>query len=127
MSYARSLFSGLMISALWLGTCAAGAMGPEAVWVREDGAGGVRIERCGTSLCGRIVWLRDAAGPGRVGERVFFDMIPAGADRWSGSAHNPEDGHDYAGTMILSGDSLVTQGCALGGMICQTVRFIRQR
>ena len=127
MSHTSSSIIGLMISTLWLGTCAADAMGPEGMWKREDGAGGVRIERCGGSLCGRIVWLRDAAGPGRIGDRVFYDMNRAGTDRWSGSAHNPEDGRDYDGTMTLSGEILVTQGCAFGGMICKTVRFVRQR
>ena len=126
MTCMKTWFTGLIIPVLWLGTCAASVVGPEGTWVREDGAGGVRIERCGKTLCGHIVWLRDADGPGRVGDRVFFDMDPAGADRWSGSAHNPEDGRDYAGTMVLSDQHLVTQGCALGGLICKTVRFVRQ-
>lgn len=111
---------------LWSGTCAATTAGPEGVWTRQDGAGRVRIARCGDALCGHIVWLRDAAGPGRVGDRVFYDMRSSAADRWSGSAHNPEDGRDYAGTMILSGDRLVTEGCALGGLVCKTVQFLRQ-
>lgn len=126
MPLIRSLINGLVVSTVWLGTCAAGTAGPEGVWTREDGAGRVRIARCGDALCGHIVWLRDAAGPGRVGDRVFYDMKASAAGRWSGSAHNPEDGRDYAGTMSLTGDRLVTEGCALGGLICKTVRFLRQ-
>ena len=115
-----------MLSTVWFGSCAAGTAGPEGVWTREDGAGSVRIARCGDALCGHIVWLRDAAGPGRMGDRVFYDMKASAADRWSGSAHNPEDGRDYAGTMVLAGDRLVTEGCALGGLVCKTVRFLRR-
>lgn len=122
----RSLISGLVLSTVWFGSCAAGTAGPEGVWTREDGAGSVRIARCGDALCGHIVWLRDAAGPGRMGDRVFYDMKASAADRWSGSAHNPEDGRDYAGTMVLAGDRLVTEGCALGGLVCKTVRFLRR-
>jgi uncharacterized protein (DUF2147 family) len=115
-----------LASVLWLGTCAAGTAGPEGAWRRVDGAGSVRISRCGEALCGHIVWLRNDAGPGRIGDRVFYDMKPSAADRWSGSAHNPEDGRDYSGTMVLTGDRLVTEGCALGGLVCRTVRFLRQ-
>ena len=100
---------------------------PEGAWMREDGAGIVQIARCGSALCGRIAWLRDPAGPGRVGDKVFYDMNRIGTDRWKGSAHNPEDGRDYDGEMVLSGQRLITRGCAFGGMICKTVRFSRQR
>ncbi len=127
IKYCSRLLCGLLVSVLLPGALTANGLGPEGVWIREDGAGSVRIERCGGSLCGRITWLRDAAGPGHVGDRVFFDMNPAGADRWSGSAHNPDDGRDYDGTMVLSGQRLVTKGCALAGIICKTVYFIRQR
>lgn len=122
----KTLINGVVIASVWVGACAAGTVGPEGVWRREDGAGSVRIARCGDALCGHIVWLRDADGPGRVGDRVFYDMKASAADRWSGSAHNPEDGRDYAGTMVLAGNRLVTEGCALGGLICKTVRFLRQ-
>ena len=54
-------------------------------------------------------------------------MKPTAANHWSGSAHNPEDGRDYDGTMVLAGARLTTQGCALGGMICKTVYWKRAR
>ena len=73
------------------------------------------------------VWLRDPNGPGQVGQQVFFGMGQAGPNRWTGSAHNPEDGRDYDGSMTLSGNHLVTQGCALGGMICKTVNWTCSR
>ena len=123
----RTLLGVLVAFLMLTGAATASQADPRGVWVREDGAGGVQIDRCGSALCGRIVWLRNAAGPGRVGDSVFFNMNRTGADRWSGSAHNPEDGRDYDGTMVLSGQRLVTQGCAFGGMICKTVRFQRQR
>jgi len=31
---------------------------PEGLWWAEGGAAKVRLERCGESLCGRVVWLR---------------------------------------------------------------------
>lgn len=101
--------------------------GVEGVWARTDGKAKVMFAACGDALCGTIVWLRDSDSPARIGEQVFFNMRPSSANHWSGSAHNPEDGRDYDGTMVLSGSRLTTQGCALGGMICKTVVWTRAR
>jgi uncharacterized protein (DUF2147 family) len=101
--------------------------GAEGIWARTDGKAKVQFADCGGALCGTVVWLRDTNGPGQVGEQVFFNMRPTAANHWSGSAHNPEDGRDYDGTMVLSGNRLTTQGCALGGMICKTVYWSRSR
>ena len=100
---------------------------PLGSWDREDGRGGIRIARCGGALCGFVVWLKDPNGPGRVGERVLYDMRQIAADTWSGSAHNPEDGQDYAGTMQFDGNRLVTTGCVFGGIICRSVVLLRGR
>ena len=97
----------------------------QGLWDREDGRGGVLILPCGDALCGDIAWLRDASGPGQVGERVLFEMRPTADDAWAGTARNPEDGRDYSGTLILDGDRLVTKGCIFGGLICQTVTLTR--
>ncbi|WP_442753918.1 DUF2147 domain-containing protein [Methylocystis sp. JAN1] len=52
-------------------------------------------------------------------------MVPAGENRWSGHAFNPEDGRIYSGAMTLSGNCLTTSGCVLGGLICKTVSWSR--
>ena len=96
-------------------------------WNRDDGLGGIRIAPCGAALCGHVIWLKDRNGPGRVGERVFYDMHPASDGNWTGRAHNPADGKDYAGTMVLSGNHLTTSGCVLGGLICKSLGLSRAR
>ncbi len=101
--------------------------GPRGIWNRDDGRGGIRIGACGDALCGDIAWLRDPNGPGHVGERVLFDMRRTTQNAWSGTARNPEDGRDYAGTMTLDGVRLITQGCAFGGLICKSVVLERAR
>ncbi len=60
----------------------------------------------------------------KIGERIFRDMKKDG-EGWSGSAYNPEDKRTYTGKMSLSGSTLTTKGCALGGMICKTVTWSR--
>jgi uncharacterized protein (DUF2147 family) len=95
------------------------------VWLRDSGASKVRFSKCGDAVCGTIAWLKDAEGPAKLGQRIFYDMKPSGTGKWSGSAFNPEDGKTYSGTMTLAGDTLTTSGCVLGGLICRTVKWAR--
>jgi uncharacterized protein (DUF2147 family) len=96
---------------------------PSGTWLRDNGNSRVRVAPCGDALCGTIVWLKEEDTNSKVGQRVFFDMKPNGANKWSGKAFNPEDGKTYSGTMSLSGRSLTTAGCVLGGMICRSVNW----
>jgi len=94
-------------------------------WTRTDGKGRVRFTPCGGALCGMVTWLKDPKGPGRVGQRVFYDMKPDGANAWTGVAFNPEDGKEYTGKMKLEGGGLTTAGCILGGWICKSYSWTR--
>jgi uncharacterized protein (DUF2147 family) len=96
-------------------------------WARDDGKGQVRFSPCGGAVCGAITWVKDPNSPGKVGQRVFFDMKPAGDNAWAGSAFNPEDGRTYSGKMTLTGDHLSTAGCVFGGLVCKTVEWSRAR
>jgi uncharacterized protein (DUF2147 family) len=107
-------------------TCGiAAAQDVSGTWLRETGASRVRFGKCGEAMCGTIVWLKDADGPAKMGQRVFYDMKPDGAGKWQGSAFNPEDGKTYSGTMTLQGSQLKTSGCVLGGLICRTTNWSR--
>lgn len=107
------------------GVGAATAQEVTGVWQRDTGASRVRFSKCGEALCGTISWLKEQSGPAKVGQRIFYDMKPNGANTWSGSAFNPEDGKTYAGTMTLSGGTLTTAGCVMGGLICRSVKWTR--
>ncbi len=111
-----------LATTLTVPACADEARG---TWLREEGAARVKIANCGASLCGTIVWLKDTTGPGRVGQRVFFDMKSSGSDTWAGTAFNPEDGNTYSGRLEVSGNVLKTTGCALGGFICKSMNWSR--
>ena len=120
--FRRMALAGLV---LCLATPALARDAAEGMWLREDGVARVKVAHCGSALCGTIVWLKDAKGRGKLGQRVFFDMQPNGADSWSGSAFNPEDGNTYDGKMTVSGDALTTTGCALAGLVCKSLRWSR--
>lgn len=119
MKFGAIAFAGLIFSA------PAFAQDATGTWLRDSGASRVRISPCGDALCGHITWLKDKDGPAKVGQRVFYGMKPSGAGNWSGSAFNPEDGKTYSGKMSLSGGTLTTAGCAMGGMICKSTTWTK--
>jgi uncharacterized protein (DUF2147 family) len=95
------------------------------VWLHEDGGSKVRFTQCGAAVCGAITWLRDKGGAGKVGQRVFYDMMPAGDNAWEGKAFEPSSGKEYSGKMALSGERLTTAGCVFGGLICKSIVWAR--
>ncbi len=117
----------MILAAAVIAISGAGASAGDAagVWLREDGKTKVKFSPCGGGLCGSVVWLRDKDSPAHVGQRVFYDMMPAGENQWRGSAFNPEDGKTYSGKMSLSGGSLSTAGCVMGGWICKSYTWSR--
>ena len=135
MILARAGLAGLMLA---LAPAAANAQTPAAIgnWEREDGTSRIRVAPCGANLCGTVTWTnaprRDERNPdpalrarSTVGIAVFTGMRPNGDNRWSGSAYNTEDGQTYSGNMSVNGNTLVTQGCVMGGLICRSVNWRR--
>ena len=82
---------------------------PLGVWATEENKGNVRIESCGSNLCGYSV---------KSGEKILISMKPEGS-KWTGRIHDPDSGRNYDSTMAMKGTStLRVQGCAFGGMFC---------
>jgi len=96
-------------------------------WLRETGQSKVKFGPCGGgAVCGNLVWITPGVEtPAKVGQRLFFDMKSTGPNSWSGSYSNPDDGKTYAAKMSLSGGTLTTEGCAMGGMICRSSTWTR--
>jgi uncharacterized protein (DUF2147 family) len=88
---------------------------PLGVWLTEEKEGKVRIEQCGTNLCGYSV----DAKSNQNGEQVLINMKPGKDSKWSGRIFDPNTGSTYDSTIALKGsDTLRVQGCAFGGMFC---------
>lgn len=84
-------------------------------WARVDGKAHVRIEPCADALCGYITWVKDAKAPGKVGQKVFYEMKADGDGTWSGKAFNPDDGNEYTGKMILQARRWSPKAACSGG------------
>lgn len=121
----RAGLAATMMAALALGAANARAQDAEGLWMREDGASKIQFSPCGAALCGAIVWLKNPASKARVGQKVFFDMVRADQNSWTGQAFNPEDGKTYSGKMVVAGKKLRTSGCVFGGLICKTMLWVR--
>jgi uncharacterized protein (DUF2147 family) len=88
---------------------------PIGVWLTEEKEGKVRIEQCGSNLCGYSVDGKSNQN----GEQVLINMKPGKDLKWRGRILDPNTGSAYDSTIALKGPgTLRVQGCAFGGMFC---------
>ncbi len=115
-------------------TAPASAQSPAGIWLTKDQDARVRIADCGGTICGTIVWLKeaidrqtgrpptdehnpDAAQRSRPlqGIQVMYGMRPSGSGKWTGHLYNADDGKTYAGNLVVLGpDSVKVEGCLIG-------------
>jgi uncharacterized protein (DUF2147 family) len=89
------------------------ATGPIGTWLTEKGEGKIRIEECGSALCGVNVDAKPGA------KNILSNMKPTDGGRWDGKIFDPKSGNTYVGRMSMKNpDTLRVEGCAFGGMIC---------
>jgi uncharacterized protein (DUF2147 family) len=111
------------------------AAGPDGIWLTQAGDAKVRVSKCGSGICGIVVWLRDPIDPATgkaqvddknpnpalarrpiIGLSLFAGMRPAGENKWSGQIYNADDGKSYASSVSVAGpDALKVEGC-VGGL-----------
>lgn len=109
---------------------------PSGVWLTEKGDARIQVSQCGSSLCGKVVWLREAIDPATgqpqtdlknpnpslasrpmIGVQLFIGMNPAGPGRWAGRIYNADDGGVYESKIAWMGpNTLRVEGCL--GAIC---------
>jgi uncharacterized protein (DUF2147 family) len=103
------------------------AASPKGDWLVEDKSAIIRIDSCGSALCGAIVWAKKQDGvdennpdPAKrsrpiMGLQLLLGMKPGNDGRWDGDIYNPENGKTYTSRMWLkSDDTLRVEGCVLG-------------
>lgn len=137
----------LLAAALLAAQSSGGTSAPDAVlgtWRTEVRNGIVAIQRCGASLCGRLVTSdgmkadptltdrnnKDAALRGRPlrGLTILSGFKPAEGGVWSdGRIYNAEDGKTYDARLTPDGpDRLKVRGCVFVPL-CKTQTWTRVR
>jgi uncharacterized protein (DUF2147 family) len=82
---------------------------PIGIWATEENKGNVRVEPCGSNLCGYAV---------KTNEKILISMKPQGS-KWTGQIYDPDSGRNYDSTIAMKGpNAMRVQGCAFGGMFC---------
>src|ERR1700719_4643720 len=115
---------GLALTAFLLTTAPTLADDIFGTWLRDNGALQVKFEPCGDAICGNVVWIKPGSdSKAKVGQRLFFEMRPNGANSWTGKAASPDSGSVYSGKMSIEGSGLNTSGCMVGGLICKSVNW----
>jgi uncharacterized protein (DUF2147 family) len=97
---------------------------PLGDWQTDAKNGGlVRIEACGTSLCG---YAFDPSR-GTKGETVLVNMKPKNDTKWTGNVYSRTSGNSYYGSMTLKQDrdTLRVEACALGQFFCSGNNWTR--
>jgi Uncharacterized protein conserved in bacteria (DUF2147) len=95
---------------------------PVGDWQTEAKTNLVRIETCGTALCGFVL---DAATHTK-GETVLINMKPKNDTEWAGNIYSRASGNSYYGTMTLKdGKTLRVEACAVGSFFCSGNNWTR--
>jgi uncharacterized protein (DUF2147 family) len=95
-------------------------------WTRGDGKTRIRVEPCGAEFCGINTWVKPGVSGEKVGDRLIVKVRPAGEDRWSGEAFDPQRDKHYAMKIYVADGRMTTAGCVFGGLVCQSMKWTRQ-
>jgi uncharacterized protein (DUF2147 family) len=134
-SFMRPRHTAAIVAAVLIGAPMANAAEPTGTWLTEKADARIRVAPCGKSLCGTVVWVKDAIDPATgkppvddknpdpakrsrkiVGMRIFSMNLDSNGI-WAGPIYNSDDGKNYAGRLLMQGaDALQVNGCA--GVLC---------
>ena len=95
-------------------------------WARDDGVVRVNVAPCGKIVCMTNVYVKPGADD-KVGERVEFTLDAGGGDKLSGTMFDPKGKSSYPVTITVTGATMTTRGCALGGIVCKSVGWTRAK
>ena len=92
MSYRRKAWVSAVLVSLVIGFGTAEASQADCTWRVQNLV--LRIYDCQQSLCGQIVWMKDAdKRPSQCGQTIIWGLAPAAQNEWTGGAIlDPNDG-----------------------------------
>jgi uncharacterized protein (DUF2147 family) len=94
-------------------------------WARADGKTRIHVASCGAAVCARNTWVRRGVSGEKVGDRLILRVKPTSAGHWSGNAYDPQRKQNYAINVRVTVGHMTTQGCVMGGFVCQSMGWKR--
>lgn len=115
----------LLIALMIAGSLVAPAQAdsPMGQWARGDGNAKVRIAKCGANICATNIWIKPGTPSEKAGDVLVMTVKPVSDSQYAGSAYDPQRKMSYKITLILTGNSMTTKGCLLGGLLCKGVSW----
>lgn len=118
--------------------CAQSVEDAFGLWLNPENGSNIEFYKCGgDGLCAKLTKVTDGQktddknpDPAKrsqpiVGLVIMENAKKSGANKWSGTLYNRENGKSYAGTIILkSKDAADLSGC-VAAILCRTVTWTR--
>ena len=126
-SVTRLARAAVLFAATIATTTPSAAQEATGVWYDHTGRGAVEITNCGGALCGRIVWLKDAANGKACGTQVIGNVKAVAAGKWDkGWIYDPDDDARYSVEITsLGSDRLKVMGYLGSKMLSETMTWRR--
>jgi uncharacterized protein (DUF2147 family) len=123
----RALASATVAAATFFTVFAAEANEATGIWIDHTGRGAVEIVNCGSNLCGRVVWLQDAANSEACGMQIIGNAKPVASGRWdNGWIYDPDAGSRYSVEITpLGGGRLKVMGYSGSKFLSETMIWRR--
>lgn len=103
----------------------ANAAGAAGLWYDHTGRSAIQVSKCGSGLCGRIVWLKNAAHRSVCGTRIIGGGKRVGNSYDTGWIYSPERRKKYSVEITPQGNSLKVMGYAGSKMLSRTMIWKR--
>jgi uncharacterized protein (DUF2147 family) len=113
---------------------AASPIQASGVWRNPKNSVHVRMQPCGNTVCGVVVWAnaraqqkaREAGTPRLVGTQLFREFRQIGPGEWSGRVFVPDMNKTFSGSMKAEGPNAITgRGCLFGRFLCKSQTWTR--
>jgi uncharacterized protein (DUF2147 family) len=106
----------------------------EGTWRNTNNTVHLRAARCGSAMCGTVVWAipkaradaKSGSGQDLIGRQLFQNFRPADDGTWKGKVFIPDLNTKASATVTPTGrDTMLVSGCLLFGLACKTQHWWR--
>jgi uncharacterized protein (DUF2147 family) len=103
----------------------ANAASYSGLWYDHTGRSAIQVSKCGSGLCGRIVWLKNKSHNSVCGTAIIGGGKRVGNSYDTGWIYSPERRKKYSVEITLQGNSLKVMGYAGSKMLSKTMMWHR--